>query len=113
MKQKLALSKFHKEAGDDWRNSRFIYAINSIQAQAYQVRQMIKELLDEVITSFSVFNLNRRFCKDSSISYPKRSISLFSLVNPGASFLPSKLKTYVLLLGCSSLPSKTNDQRAT
>ena len=46
MKQKLALSKFHKEAGDDWRNSRFIYAINSIQAQAYQVRQMIKELLD-------------------------------------------------------------------
>ena len=46
IKQKLALNKFHKEAGDDWRNSRFVYAISSIQAQAYQVRQMIKELLD-------------------------------------------------------------------
>ncbi|CAC5410294.1 unnamed protein product [Mytilus coruscus] len=46
MKQKLALSKFHKEVGDDWRSSRFVYAISSTQAQIYQVRQMVKELLD-------------------------------------------------------------------
>jgi hypothetical protein len=42
MKQKLALSKFHKEAGDDWRNSRFIYAISSIQAQAYRLSKEAK-----------------------------------------------------------------------
>lgn len=46
MKQKLALSKFEKEAGDDWRNSRYMYAISSIQAQIYQVRNVVRQLLE-------------------------------------------------------------------
>ena len=27
-KQKMALQKFQREAGEDWRNSRFVYAIS-------------------------------------------------------------------------------------
>jgi hypothetical protein len=36
-KQEMALHKFQKEAGDDWRKSRFIYAISSIQSTVHQI----------------------------------------------------------------------------
>jgi hypothetical protein len=44
-KQKLALQKFQREAGEDWRNSRFVYAISSVQAMIYQIQIIVKRLL--------------------------------------------------------------------
>jgi hypothetical protein len=45
-KQKFALTKFHKEAGEDWRKSRFIYAISSVQSIMYQIKSVLKRLLE-------------------------------------------------------------------
>ncbi|CAC5404088.1 unnamed protein product [Mytilus coruscus] len=42
MKQKLALSKFHKEAGDDWRSSRFVYVTQVLSDMA---AMDVKELM--------------------------------------------------------------------
>ena len=71
MKQKLALSKFEKEAGDDWRNSRYVYAISSIQAQIYQVRNVVRQLLDvnnEVLSlGASVRNTSHSFVSGTHI----------------------------------------------
>ena len=44
--QKFALTKFHKEAGEDWRKSRFIYAISSVQSIMYQTKSVLKRLLE-------------------------------------------------------------------
>jgi len=46
VKQSLALAKFEKEAGSDWRNSKYIYAISSTQAFIYQLRGLVQRLLD-------------------------------------------------------------------
>lgn len=45
LKQKLALNKFQKEAGADWRNSRFVYAISSVQSQIFQIKNVVQQLL--------------------------------------------------------------------
>ena len=44
--QKFALTTFHKEAGEDWRKSRFIYAISSVQSIMYQTKSVLKRLLE-------------------------------------------------------------------
>ncbi|XP_076094128.1 uncharacterized protein LOC143064860 [Mytilus galloprovincialis] len=44
--QQLALRKFRQEAGDNWRSSRFVYAISSVQASIYQLKAIVKRLLD-------------------------------------------------------------------
>ncbi|CAC5409745.1 unnamed protein product [Mytilus coruscus] len=44
-KQKFALNKFFKDAGDDWRNSKYVFAISSIQTMIYQIKSVIKRLL--------------------------------------------------------------------
>ena len=44
-KQKMALKKFQKEAGEDWRNTRYVYAISSVQAMIYQIQVIVKRLL--------------------------------------------------------------------
>lgn len=33
--QQLALKKFYKEAGNDWRTSHFVYSISSVQSMIY------------------------------------------------------------------------------
>lgn len=45
LKQQFALKKFLKEGGPDWRNSKYIYAISSIQAQLFQLQRSVKKLL--------------------------------------------------------------------
>lgn len=45
-KQTLALRKFQKEAGDNWRTSRYVYAISSVQAMIFQIQVIVKRLLD-------------------------------------------------------------------
>ena len=45
MKQNLALKKFMREGGDEWRNSKYVYAISSIQVQLYQIRAVVRRLL--------------------------------------------------------------------
>ena len=42
----MALKRFEKEAGSDWRNSKYVYAISSIQAFIYQIKELIHRLLD-------------------------------------------------------------------
>jgi len=44
--QQLALKNFYKEAGDDWRTSRFVYAISSVQSMIYQIKAIVKRLLE-------------------------------------------------------------------
>jgi hypothetical protein len=44
--QKFTLAKFHKEAGEDWRKSRFIYVISSVQSIMYQIKSVLKRLLE-------------------------------------------------------------------
>jgi hypothetical protein len=44
--QQLALNKIYKEAGDDWRTSRFVYAISSVQSMIYQIKAIVKRLLE-------------------------------------------------------------------
>ena len=46
VKQTLALKKFSKEAGEDWRNSKFVYAISSVQLMIHQIKSLIKRLLE-------------------------------------------------------------------
>ena len=46
VKQSMALKRFEKEAGSDWRNSKYVYAISSIQAFIYQIKELIHRLLD-------------------------------------------------------------------
>ena len=46
MKLRLMLKRFQKDAGEDWRNSRFVYAISSVQAQIYQIKSVVQRLLD-------------------------------------------------------------------
>lgn len=45
VKQMFALKKFYNEAGNDWRSSKFVYAISSIQAHIYQIRAVIQKML--------------------------------------------------------------------
>lgn len=45
-KQKLALKKFQKEAGEDWRNSKYVYAISSVQSMIYQIQTIVRRLLE-------------------------------------------------------------------
>lgn len=45
LKQQFALQKFLKEGGPDWRNSKYVYAISSIQAQLFQLQSSVKKLL--------------------------------------------------------------------
>lgn len=45
-KQTLALRKFQREAGDNWRTSRYVYAISSVQAMIFQIQVIVKRLLD-------------------------------------------------------------------
>ena len=45
LSQTMALKKFFKEAGDDWRTSRLVYAISSVQATIYQIKAIVKRLL--------------------------------------------------------------------
>lgn len=45
LKQRFALKKFLKEGGPDWRNSKYVYAISSIQAQLFQLQSSVKKLL--------------------------------------------------------------------
>lgn len=45
-KQQLALKKILKEEGTDWKNSKYVYAISSVQAQMFQIRNVVKKLLD-------------------------------------------------------------------
>jgi hypothetical protein len=40
-----ALTRFQKEAGADWRNSKFLYAISSIQCSIFQTKSLIQWLL--------------------------------------------------------------------
>ena len=44
-RQKLSLKKFYKEAGDDWRKSRYVFAISSIQSMIFQIKAIITRLL--------------------------------------------------------------------
>ena len=44
--QQLALKNIYKEAGDDWRTSRFVYAISSVQSMIYQIKAIVKRLLE-------------------------------------------------------------------
>ena len=46
MKQRLALKRFHKEAGEDWRTSKYVYAISSVQALMFQIQSIVKRCLD-------------------------------------------------------------------
>ena len=46
VKQKLALKKFHKEAGEDWKKSKYLHAISSVQSLIYLLRSVVKRLLD-------------------------------------------------------------------
>ena len=46
VKQTLALKKFEKEAGSDWRNSKYVYAISSVHSIIFQLRALIGGLLD-------------------------------------------------------------------
>jgi hypothetical protein len=41
----MALQNFQREAEEDWRNSRFVYAISSVQAMIYQIQIIVKRLL--------------------------------------------------------------------
>lgn len=45
-KQKLALKKFQKEAGEDWKNSNYVYAISSVQSMIYQIQTIVGRLLE-------------------------------------------------------------------
>ena len=45
-KQQLALKKILKEGGTDWKNSKYVYAISSVQAHMFQIRNVVKKLLD-------------------------------------------------------------------
>jgi hypothetical protein len=69
--QKAALRKFEKEAGDDWRTSKYVYAISSIQAVIYQIRVLVKRLLS---TNDSLLKLGSRlqlsfanFCEEKTL----------------------------------------------
>lgn len=46
LNQTMAIKKFYKEAGENWRSSRLVYAISSVQATIYQIKIIIKRLLD-------------------------------------------------------------------
>ena len=45
LNQTFAMNKFFKEAGDDWRNSRLVYAISSVQATIYQIKLLLSGCL--------------------------------------------------------------------
>ncbi|VDI46739.1 Hypothetical predicted protein [Mytilus galloprovincialis] len=60
--QNFALKKFYKEAGEDWRTSRYVYAISSIQALMFQIKSVLKRLLE---TNNMIFNEITILCQSS------------------------------------------------
>jgi hypothetical protein len=46
VKQNMALQKFSKETGENRRNSKYVYAISSIQAQIFQIKKLVKVMLN-------------------------------------------------------------------
>lgn len=44
--QKISLNNFSKKAGEDWRKSKYVFAISSIQTRIYQIKSVVKRLLD-------------------------------------------------------------------
>lgn len=46
LKQTLALKGFLREAGQNWKESKYVYAISSTQAQIYQIQPVVKKLLN-------------------------------------------------------------------
>ncbi|KAK3085496.1 hypothetical protein FSP39_004241 [Pinctada imbricata] len=47
-RQEYGLQKFLNLGGTNWRDSKYVYAISSLQASLYQIRQFIKNALDEI-----------------------------------------------------------------
>ena len=44
LRQRLALKQF--EAGNDWKESRFVFVISSVQSQIFQIKCIVQQLLN-------------------------------------------------------------------
>ncbi|XP_053383231.1 uncharacterized protein LOC123562931 [Mercenaria mercenaria] len=76
--KELMLEKLKKQSGPDWRKSKFVFVISSLETDLYDVSNCIKELLDIVDEiGFTVATL-----RDAEKLYAKgRSVSLHSQMN--------------------------------
>ena len=48
LKQEMALEKFKKLAGEDWRKSKYIWAISSVKAMVHQIQTAITKCLKTI-----------------------------------------------------------------
>ncbi|CAC5373180.1 SLC5A6 [Mytilus coruscus] len=70
--QSFALRRFHKEAGDDWRTSRYVYAISSVQAVIYQIKSIVRRLLK---TNNMIFEFVARINNSNTEDLPEGLLS--------------------------------------
>ncbi|CAG2256016.1 unnamed protein product [Mytilus edulis] len=78
LKQQMALNKFMKEGGKDWKKSKYVYAISSVQAQMFLIRNVVKKLLD---SNSSLLLLGSLINGTSQLFSENQSIDIFSQRN--------------------------------
>ena len=62
--------KFRKLGGDDWKNSKYVYAISSIQASQYQLREVVTKLLkviDDIMEAGADMCMSGDYMKSSEV----------------------------------------------
>ena len=88
-----SMVKFRKLGGDDWKNSKYVYAISSIQASQYQLREVVTKLLkviDDIMEAGADMCMSGDYVKSGEVdpSFQQNWIRL----KPPAELPPSCIK---------------------